>query len=175
MKQDSNGTRSPINNLNWKELEAIVLDFDGVLTDNKVYVHENGVEAVCCSRADGLAFDVFREIGLPVYIFSSERNLVVKARAEKLKVSVLQGIANKYDTLRSFAQENNIDLGKTLYIGNDLNDFQAMSLCKYRGCPSDAHPRILDIANIHFQLPGGQGVMRDLVERVFNLDIVSIL
>ena len=68
--------------INIDKLDALVFDFDGVLTDNKVYLGEDGKELVSCSRADGLAFDVLRKLNIPVLILSTEKSLVVKMRAK---------------------------------------------------------------------------------------------
>jgi len=76
--------------MNINEIDALVFDFDGVLTDNKVYVDQNGKESVCCSRSDGLAFDVLRKLKIPTYILSTETNIFVTQRAKKLKIPVIQ-------------------------------------------------------------------------------------
>jgi 3-deoxy-D-manno-octulosonate 8-phosphate phosphatase (KDO 8-P phosphatase) len=77
------------------DIDVLVLDFDGVLTNNLVYVDQNGQETVCCSRADGLAFDALKKMKKPVYILSTEMNGTVSARANKLKVEVFQGVFDK--------------------------------------------------------------------------------
>ena len=77
------------------QIDAFVFDFDGVLTNNLVYLDSNGKETVSCSRADGLAFDVLRKLDKPAYILSTERNQVVKERASKLKIEEIQSIENK--------------------------------------------------------------------------------
>ena len=161
--------------IDWEKVDAIICDFDGVLTDNQVYTSQDGEEMVNCSRADGLAFDVLRKIGLKAYIFSTESNPVVKARANKLKIPVIQSVKNKDKSLVQFANENEFDLHHILYIGNDLNDYLAMNLCGYRACPSDAHPKIQSICNVHLRVEGGKGVVRDIVERIFKIDIISKL
>lgn len=169
--QDKDG----IEVIDWRILDAIICDFDGVLTDNQVYTSQDGTEMVNCSRADGLAFDVLRKIGLKIYIFSTESNPVVQSRANKLKVPVIQSVKNKQKSLKQFANENEFSLENLLYIGNDLNDYLAMKLCGYRACPSDAHPIIQSICNIHLRIDGGKGVVRDVVERIFKIDIITKL
>ena len=82
------------------QLDALVFDFDGVLTNNKVHLDQSGIEWVSCSRADGLGFDVLRKLNFPSYVLSTENNPVVKARAEKLKIPVLQGVGNKLEVLK---------------------------------------------------------------------------
>lgn len=158
-----------------KKIDAIIFDFDGVLTDNFVYVTQDGKEQVRCSRADGLAFDVLRKISKPIYILSTEKNNVVQARAKKLKVPVIYGVSDKVNALKDLAQKKGIDLLNTFYIGNDLNDYHIMKLCGYTACPSDSHFRIKEISDFVLKTIGGSGIVRELVEDVFNLDIIKIL
>ena len=100
------------------KIDAFIFDFDGVLIDNKVLVNENGMEWVSCSRADGLAFDVLRKLNKPLYILSTEKNMVVSARAEKLKISVIQGTDNKVESIKELAIRNNFELSNILYVGS---------------------------------------------------------
>ena len=158
-----------------EDIHSIILDFDGVLTDNKVYLDESGRESVCCSRSDGLAFDVLHKLQKPVYILSTEKNEVVSARGEKLKVPVIQGIGNKVDGLKLLAQKENFNLQSTLYVGNDLNDYHAMQLCGYKACPADSHPKIKNISGICLNTNGGNGVVRELLEEVLNIDFIKVL
>ena len=92
------------------KIDAIILDFDGVLTDNSVYLNQDGLEQVKCSRADGLAFDLLRKIGKPIYILSSEKNYVVQARANKLRVPALHGVSDKVSALKDFADKEGFNL-----------------------------------------------------------------
>lgn len=157
------------------DVDLIITDFDGVLTTNQVFVNDIGTEAVLCSRADGLAFDVLKNLKKPVYILSTETNPVVSFRAKKLKVPLIQGVANKLKELKNLLSCTSSDPNKTLYIGNDLNDYRAMSACGLKACPSDSHSLIRSIANIKLTTPGGQGVMRELLEKELKLDILNIL
>lgn len=156
-------------------IEAIVLDFDGVLTDNLVYVTENGHESVCCNRSDGLAIDTLRRLNIPCYILSTEKNKVVKMRANKLQIEAIQGVNNKADEIIKFSVQNNYNLEKVLYVGNDLNDYKAMKLCGYAICPSDSHNEVKKIADIVLKSAGGKGVVREIVEDVFSIKIISTL
>jgi YrbI family 3-deoxy-D-manno-octulosonate 8-phosphate phosphatase len=157
------------------KLDALVFDFDGVLTDNKVHISEDGKELVSCSRADGLGFDVLRKLKKPVYIVSTEKNLVVEERARKLKIPVLQGVDDKVKALKSISYKNKFSLEKILYIGNDLNDYKAIQLCGYSACPSDSHKKIKSISNIILKGKGGSGLVRELLEDIFKLDFIKIL
>jgi YrbI family 3-deoxy-D-manno-octulosonate 8-phosphate phosphatase len=156
-------------------VDAFIFDFDGVLTDNSVYLDEGGCEMVRCSRADGLAFDVLHKLDKPAYILSTEKNKVVTARANKLKVPVLQGINNKVDSLKEIANKKGFDLQNILYVGNDLNDYQALQLCGLSVCPADSHPKVKEISDIVLNTNGGNGVVRELLEEVLNLDFIEIL
>ena len=156
-----------------EKLDALVFDFDGVLTDNRVLLDQNGKEFVYCSRGDGLGFDVLRKLKKPVFILSTEENSVVTARGDKLRVSVIQGVNNKVDALQELATKENVSLDKVLYIGNDLNDYYAMSLCGYSACPADSHASIKQLANITLKTKGGAGVVRELLEDVLKIDFLA--
>jgi YrbI family 3-deoxy-D-manno-octulosonate 8-phosphate phosphatase len=156
-------------------IDAFVFDFDGVLTNNLVQIDENGRESVSCSRADGLAFDVLRKLNKPVYILSTEKSLVVEARAKKIKVSVIQGVSDKVKAIKELSNKNNYNLNKIFYVGNDLNDYNAMKICGYSACPIDSHKKIKELSNIVLNTRGGEGVVRELLEEVLDLDFIKIL
>jgi 3-deoxy-D-manno-octulosonate 8-phosphate phosphatase (KDO 8-P phosphatase) len=157
------------------QVDAFIFDFDGVLTNNLVQIDENGKESVSCSRADGLAFDVLRKLNKSVYILSTEKNPVVKARAKKLKILAIQGISDKVETIKNLVDKNNYNLKNILYMGNDLNDYLVMQLCGYTVCPADSHIKIKEISKKILTTNGGNGVVRELLEDVFNLDFIEIL
>ena len=102
-------------NLNLDKIDFIFLDFDGVLTNNKVIVDENGIESVSCNRSDGLAAEVLNKLGLKTIIFSSEKNNVVKKRAKKLKFKCHSSIQSKKSEILSFAKSNKINLKNDLF------------------------------------------------------------
>ncbi len=157
------------------KIDAFIIDFDGVMTNNHVYIDQEGKEIVKCSRADGLAFDVLRKLNKPSFILSSEINPVVKMRADKLKIQTIQGVKDKEIAVKELADKKNFNLKKLIYIGNDLNDYQAMKICGYSICPADSHSKIKEISSITLQSNGGKGVLRELLEDVFNLNIIKIL
>jgi len=157
------------------QIDAFVFDFDGVLTNNQVHLDQHGTEWVSCSRSDGLAFDLLRQLDKPAYILSTEKNPVVSARAAKLKITALQGVTNKVNAIQKLATEKGYDLKKVCYIGNDLNDYRVMRQCGMTACPSDSHPRIKQLSAINLNTPGGQGIVRELLEDVFNIDLITIL
>lgn len=157
------------------ELDALIFDFDGVLTDNKVYVDQNGNESVCCSRSDGLAFDALTKMGIPVYILSTEANPVVAARGRKLSVPVIQGSSNKLISLKNLCDENGYSLKNILFSGNDLNDFEVMKHCGFSACPADSHSKIIRISNFVLSSKGGEGFVRELLEKVLKINLLDVL
>ena len=151
-------------------ISAIIFDFDGVLTDDRVYVDQDGREMVCCNRRDGLGFDILRKSGIKLFILSTETNPVVARRADKLKVKAVQGSRDKAESLRKLALAEGINLAETLFVGNDINDLPAIRICGYSACPSDAHPRIKLAVSHILQTPGGQGVTREIIETLLGYD-----
>ena len=149
--------------------KLLVFDFDGVLTDNKVLVFDDGTEAVICSRADGLGFDMLRNAGVRCVIISTETNPVVGRRCDKLRLECLQGIGDKRLALEEFCQRNQVGLESVWYIGNDLNDLAAMQLAGRAICPADAHPTIRSISHVTLPVAGGDGVVRAIAEDLLGL------
>lgn len=164
-----------IETLKIENISAFVFDFDGVLTDNLVHVSESGRELVTCNRSDGLAFDVLNKLGIPVFILSSERNRVVSKRAEKLKITAIQSVENKAKELKKLIVDNGWKTNNVVYIGNDLNDYMPMISGVIAVCPSDSHAEIKKISQIVLCSAGGKGVVRELVENVLGINILSIL
>ena len=158
-----------------KAVNLFCFDFDGVLTNNKVYLDQDGKEQVECDRSDGIAFDALRKLNKKIYIVSTEKNPVVKKRAEKLKVNVLYGVKNKEIALREISSKEGIPLDDAIFIGNDINDIEAMKLCKYSACPSDSHSKVKNISKIKLMSKGGDGVVRELLEKNFRIDLQSLL
>ena len=142
----------------------LVYDFDGVMTDNRVLILQDGTEAVFVNRADGWGIEQLRNIGFKQIILSTETNKVVSARAKKLQIEVLQGSGNKARDLTDYCHSHGIDLAKVLYVGNDVNDLDAMRLVGYPVAPSDAHPLVLAIAKHLTHARGGEGVIKEISE-----------
>jgi N-acylneuraminate cytidylyltransferase len=148
------------------DVRAIVTDFDGVHTDDTAFVDSEGREHVRVSREDGMGVSLLRRAGIPMLILSTEVNAVVRARADKLKVPVLHGIDDKAAALTAWAAEQNIALGDVAYLGNDVNDLEAMRIVGWPVAVGNAHPVVREQARIVLNRNGGQGAVRELVERV---------
>ncbi|MFK3836198.1 cytidylyltransferase domain-containing protein [Microbacterium sp. NPDC087868] len=148
------------------DVRAVVTDFDGVHTDDTAIIDADGGERVRVSREDGMGVALLRRAGIPMLILSTEQNPVVRARAEKLRVPVLHGIEDKEQALRAWATDAGIRLDDIAYLGNDVNDLPAMRIVGWPVAVANAHPRVLAAARVVLTRTGGNGAVRELVERV---------
>jgi len=144
------------------KIKLIVYDFDGVMTDNKVYVDQDGKEMVQVNRGDGLGVSIIKKLGIQQIILSSEDNPVVIIRAKKLKIFCINGAKNKKNILLEYCAKNNLSLQNVAYVGNDLNDLEVIKIVGYSFCPSDAHVNIKEIADHILKKSGGDGVVREV-------------
>jgi len=150
-------------------LRAVVMDFDGVFTDNRVLVMQDGTEGVLCNRGDGMGLAALKAIpGLALLILSTERNPVVSARAEKLGLEVMQGIADKAAALTEWAEGRGISLSQTVYIGNDVNDLGCLQAVGCGVVVADAHGDAMAVADLVLDRPGGDGALRALCDLILG-------
>jgi 3-deoxy-D-manno-octulosonate 8-phosphate phosphatase (KDO 8-P phosphatase) len=145
-------------------VKLVVYDFDGVMTDNSVVVDQDGHEFVSANRSDGLGVGMIRKLGLEQLILSTETNPVVKARADKLGLEAIHGVGDKASTLLALSSNKGVSLVEILYVGNDINDSDAMALAGFKVAPADAHPSILAFADYVTKARGGRGVVRELAD-----------
>jgi N-acylneuraminate cytidylyltransferase len=145
---------------------ALVLDFDGVFTDNRVVVAQDGKEAVVCDRSDGLGISQLKRKGLPILVISTEKNPVIEARCRKLSLSFQQDLINKAEALRKYLDSEVIDAKEVVYLGNDVNDLECMRMVRCAVAVADAHPAVLAEADIILERPGGSGAIRELSDMI---------
>jgi len=143
--------------------ELIVYDFDGVMTDNKVYVDASGIESVRCDRRDGFAINRFRGMGFEQIILTEESNQVVACRAKKLGIDCYVGIRDKDRFLVKYCATHSIDLKKVVYVGDGLNDLKIMKRIGNAFCPNDACVEVFAVAQ-SLSVNGGDGVVLNLWE-----------
>ena len=156
------------------EIKAIAFDFDGVFTDNRVYVMQTGEEAVVCDRSDGMGISMLRKVGIPLVIISTEKNPVVAVRAAKLNIDVLQGIENKLPVLSQWAAENRLSIEQVAFIGNDINDVDCLNAVGLGIAVADAYPVAIDAADYVLTKNGGQGAVREIADLWLLANSVSI-
>lgn len=162
--------------LNFNQLSTVRLiafDFDGVFTDNTVFVSQDGAESVRCWRSDGLGLARLRSVGVQVLIISTEVNPVVSARAQKLKLRCKQGVEDKATTLLSICNELKIDPGHAMFVGNDINDIPALQSIGIPVGVADAYPEIYPYILYRTQKAGGFGAVREICDLVYNARNVS--
>lgn len=158
---ESSRTKSEIS---FKEIKLIVFDFDGVFTDNKVYIDEKGCESAKCDRGDGMGISFLIKEQIPLIILSTEKNPIVLKRAEKLGIPAFNNIDNKFSFLKNYIIEHNISLASVCYVGNDLNDLECLKNVGLPVVPSDAYECVKKVAKIVLVNKGGNGAVRELCE-----------
>jgi N-acylneuraminate cytidylyltransferase len=149
-------------------ISLLVLDFDGVLTDDRVFVNEKGQETVAAHRGDGMGISMLKKAGIEVVILSRETNPVVKARGEKLNVPVYQGVTEKGEILRSLIEERNLPPEQVVYLGNDVNDLPCFPLVGLGVAVADAHPALAQEAQLVLDNKGGFGAVRELCDMLLS-------
>lgn len=145
---------------------ALVLDFDGVFTDDRVIVSQDGTESVVCDRGDGWGLSELKRTGLPILVLSTEKNPVVQARCDKLGIPCLQGTADKLSTLKTWLKERGINASDVVYVGNDVNDLACLQAVGCGVVVNDARPEAKSAARIILSATGGQGAIRELVDLI---------
>ena len=145
-------------------IKAIAFDFDGVFTDNRVYVAQSGEEMVACDRSDGMGISMLRKTGIPLVIISTEKNPVVAIRGAKLQIEVLQGIEDKLPTLSNWAACHDIALCDVAFVGNDINDVECLAGVGLGVVVADAYPVAADAADMQLSRDGGRGAVREIAD-----------
>ncbi|WP_432134644.1 MULTISPECIES: cytidylyltransferase domain-containing protein [unclassified Streptomyces] len=144
------------------DIDAVVLDFDGTQTDDRVLIDSDGREFVAVHRGDGLGIAALRRSGLKLLILSTEQNPVVAARARKLKLPVLHGVDRKDLALKQWCEEQGIAPERVLYVGNDVNDLPCFALVGWPVAVASAHDAVRGAARAVTTLPGGDGAIREI-------------
>lgn len=145
-----------------EDVDAVVLDFDGTQTDDRVLIDADGRETVAVHRGDGLGIAALRKAGVPLLILSTEQNPVVAARAHKLRVPVLHGIDRKDLALKQWCDEQSIAPERVLYVGNDVNDLPCFALAGWPVAVASAHDSVRAAARAVTVTPGGFGAIREI-------------
>lgn len=158
------GARRPLPGI----VDLVVLDFDGVLTDNRVWVDETGHELVAAHRGDGWGLARLREAGIDAVVLSTETNPVVTARCQKLGLDVVQSVSDKAAGLRTLLDERQADPSRVVYLGNDVNDLGCFPMVACAVVVADAHPEVRGEADLVLTLPGGFGAVRELSDLLIN-------
>jgi len=158
-------------------IRLVAFDFDGVFTDDMVYVLEDGAEAVRCFRGDGIGLQKLARLGIQAIIISTEANPVVSARADKLKIPCLQNVGDKRAELECFAAKLGISMSDVAFVGNDINDLAALRCVGLPIAVKNAPADVVENAIYQTRCAGGHGAVRevcDLVEKTLSPACVEL-
>ena len=147
-------------------VKLVVFDFDGVFTDNVVYTTESGVESVACWRSDGLGLAKIKELSIPIWVISTEKNSVVAKRCEKLEINCIHGCDNKLSALLELLEKYQCKLDNSVFVGNDINDLECL---KQVGLPivvADSHPDVCHFALYKTKKMGGKRAVREVCDLI---------
>jgi N-acylneuraminate cytidylyltransferase len=147
---------------NSKIPKIIFTDFDGCLTDDRVWLNQEGEEFVAANRKDGLAVKRLKNLGIQVVIASTETNKVVLARGNKMGVDVLQGLADKAEAIEQYLEQKNLSWNDIWYIGNDVNDLGAIERSNLSICPADAVKKVRKSVDVVLKTKGGYGILSEI-------------
>jgi len=149
-------------------IDLLVLDFDGTMTDDRVWVHQDGSELVAANRGDGLGIRFLQKAGVKVIVISREENPVVAARCRKLNLPVTQGVEDKPIVLMNYLKENKIDPKNTIFLGNDINDVPCFPIVGYAAVVADAQIPAKRHADRILSRKGGHGAVREMCEIILE-------
>ncbi|MFA6475011.1 MAG: HAD hydrolase family protein [Patescibacteria group bacterium] len=148
--------------------KLVVFDFDGVFTDNTVWTDQHGNESVRCWRSDGLGLVKLKNLGIKIYVLSTEENPVVAARCKKLKIPCIPGVNDKKAALLKLMTDQGVSSDNTIYVGNDINDVECLTLVDCSIVVADAYPAALKVAKYRTTKPGGYGAVREICDWINN-------
>lgn len=151
-------------------LNHIILDVDGTLTDGIIQYGDDGLEHKAFHTKDGLILKAMSRLDITVIFITGRRSEAVTRRAADLNTIAFQGVQDKLPVLQKWLTERAIEATQCAYIGDDLNDFEAMSYCGFKACPADAVTEIKSICNYVSPFCGGRGAVRDICEQLLKQD-----
>lgn len=151
-----------------RRVRLVIFDFDGVFTDNRVWVNERGEEMLAFSRSDGLGLRRLDDAGIAYMIVSAEPNPIVGARAQKLGSAYAQGVDDKPAVVRAESERRAIALDEVAYVGNDVNDADCLRMVGLPVVPADAWPEVRSLARWVLDRPGGAGCVREVCDALWQ-------
>ena len=151
-----------------RRIRLVVFDFDGVFTDNTVYVSQDGTEMVRCWRSDGIGLRLLEKLGINIIVISTEENPIVALRCKKLKVRCIHGCPDKVVTLTEVAAEMKLDFAQIAYLGNDVNDAGCLERVGLPMVVHDSHADVLPLAKFRTTARGGYGAVREVCDLFYR-------
>jgi len=161
-----------INELMLVDIEKIKIfffDFDGVFTNNKVIVSEDGKESVVCSRSDGIGLNQLKAYGYDLCVISSEINPLVNIRCKKLKIESFNEVEDKGLLIKKILKSKSLNKENAAFIGNDINDIPAYESVFLKIAVSDRNHAIDNYVSFLTTLAGGEGAVREVCDKIISL------
>ncbi|MFV0364645.1 MAG: HAD-IIIA family hydrolase [Suipraeoptans sp.] len=156
-------------NKKMEQLEYMVFDVDGTLTDGLICYDNEKLEYKNFSVQDGIIIKLLPKLGITTIILTGRNSEIVKKRGSELGITkIIQNVTNKRKQLQKLIEENNVEKDKIGYIGDDLNDYKAMEMCGFKACPANAASEIKNISDYVSEKIGGHGAVRDIVEHILK-------
>lgn len=150
------------------KIRIVFFDFDGVMTDNRVWVSQDGSESVACNRSDGLGIGFVRRLGIPMFIVSTETNPVVHRRAAKLKMECFAPCDDKIGQVNAILKKHGLELKDAAFVGNDVNDLESLINVGFAAVVGDAYPEVKRVAHLVLKRNGGHGAVREFCDLLVN-------
>ena len=154
------------NTLQFSKIRLVAFDFDGVFTDNSVYVDQEGREMVRCHRSDGIGLAKLSNNGISSVVISTEKNAVVRIRCEKLKIPCYHGVSDKLSKLWQVMNKHRVESAETAFVGNDVNDLAVLNYVGFPIAVADSHPEVTAMAYWCTTRPGGYGAVREVCDEI---------
>lgn len=151
-----------------RSIQLVAFDFDGVFTDNRVITAQDGTESVVCWRSDGIGISRIRNLGIKVFIVSTETNPVVSARAAKLKIPCIQSVEDKAGEILKICMESSVSPDNAMFVGNDINDIPAFQSIGIPVGVADAYPEVDPFILFRTHKPGGFGAVREICDLIYH-------
>ncbi|MDR2556156.1 MAG: HAD hydrolase-like protein [Bacteroidales bacterium] len=164
-----------------KGITTFIFDFDGVLTDGRIWVYKDSWAQRCASVKDGYALHYASKIGYNIAVISSGSGTSIHERMNSIGISdVYTEVHSKIDKFYEYIASKNVHPDEVLYMGDDIPDYEVMREAGIACCPADAAQEIKDIAHYISPIKGGEGCVRDVIEQVlktrndwFNGDLLT--
>ncbi len=166
---DAISISKPLEGSRLSNIKLLITDIDGCMTDGGLYYDENGNEQKKFNTKDAAGFFALKVSGISTMALTGRTCKATQRRMNELQVDYLyESISNKKDFIIQFMKENDLNFCNVAYFGDDLNDFHAMKLCEYKGCPNDAAEEIYEICDFRSSKNGGDGAVRDFVSNILK-------
>ena len=153
-----------------KTIKMVITDFDGIVTDNCVYIDPKGEMSRKLNFKDVMAFSLLKKNGFNIGIISGESNSAIEVLAKKFDIEEIhQGIRNKLDVLTSIVKKYNLTKEEFVYIGDDVNDYDSLVFAKYAITVPEAVEKVRKIENIQItNSSSGNGAFREIVDSLIS-------